>query len=59
MSHPPRDPSPDIAHAHAPHGAAPSDFNDHRYLLSHAIFTIVLLVALTAMVTWLLLTRGG
>ena len=39
--------------AEAPHDAAPNDFGG-RHLFSHVLFTLVLLMALAAMVAWLL-----
>lgn len=39
--------------AEAPHDAARNRFGG-RHLLTHALFTIVLLMALAAMVAWLL-----
>ena len=52
VSHSPHAPRPGVTDA--PRDAATNWFSAHRYLLSHALFTIVLLMALTAMVAWLL-----
>jgi hypothetical protein len=50
MSHPRQDPR--LGAAAVSKDAA---FGDHRRLLSHAAITLVLLMALAAMVAWLLL----
>lgn len=54
MSHPRHDPR--LGVADAPRDTALDGFGGHRHLLSHAVVTVVLLIALTAMVAWLLLT---
>lgn len=52
MSHSPHDPP--LGMADAPHDAARNRSDGHQYLLSHAAFTLALLMALAMMVVWLL-----